>query len=496
MIVYFPLGASPQIVTETLLKLKDASIDEVVVIHTSHPSVQEGVEKLREIMNKKFPGIKFTPVMLPFSDLDSPGNNEKFVETLFDEILKRNRPFIMSIAGGRKSMGAYAFLAAQIFGAEKVVHVLVPPEIEKSGDFLPPEDRISLVEIPCFDFSFLREKVLGKSGKEILEALRSGKDMIEKIAEVGMEEIYPPPPEEELHDWHGFLYLSPIMRKLIKKLEVYVRDIKRGNLKTILIYGETGTGKNVLAEAISRAAGLKKYRRFSMSEVPQTLLDGLLFGVEKGVATDVRERDGVIACADGGTLFIDEIGDAPFGIQLKLLNVIETGKVVKVGGVKEREVEVLFIAATNRKPEEFLRPDLYHRFQGILKLPPLRERKEEIIPFARYFAGKKISPEVEELLLKYPWPGNIRQLRHTMEELARFSGDVITPDIVREYTPFLISHSEKECILHALEKCGWNIKRTAEHLGISRSTLYRRIKKLGIDIEHIGRQKKAEKPGK
>ena len=216
----------------------------------------------------------------------------------------------------------------------------------------------------------------------------------------------------------------------------------------MLIVGETGVGKEVLAEIIhglSPRAG-KPFVRINCATLSPTLFEAELFGHERGAFTDAREaKPGLLETAEGGTVMLDEIGELPLPLQAKLLRVIETREVMRVGAVKARTIDVRFLAATNRVLEDEVargafRQDLYYRLNGIsLLIPPLRARVDEIEPLAQAFvenAAKmsdrpplKLSPAAMKLLLSYAWPGNIRELRNTIERALLLStGDSITPE--------------------------------------------------------------------
>ena len=294
----------------------------------------------------------------------------------------------------------------------------------------------------------------------------------------------------------------------------------------VLIVGETGVGKEVLAEIIhglSPRAG-KPLLRINCATLTPTLFEAELFGHERAAFTDAREaKPGLLETAEGGTVLLDEIGELPLPLQAKLLRVIETHEVMRVGAVKSRTVDVRFLAATNRVLEDEVargafRQDLYYRLNGIsLLIPPLRARVDEIEPLARSFvetAAKaaerpvpKIVPAALKLLLTYAWPGNIRELRNTIERALLLStGDSITPEDlplekmratpmsmerVSETTPRTAqvfaaasldeqSRLDYERIVESLSLCSGNQTRAAKLLGMSRRTFCARLKAYNI----------------
>jgi len=294
----------------------------------------------------------------------------------------------------------------------------------------------------------------------------------------------------------------------------------------VLIVGETGVGKEVLAEIIHGLSprAQKPLLRINCATLTPTLFEAELFGHERAAFTDAREaKPGLLETAEGGTVLLDEIGELPLPLQAKLLRVIETHEVMRVGAVKSRTVDVRFLAATNRVLEDEVargafRQDLYYRLNGIsLLIPPLRARVDEIESLARSFvetAAKvaerpvpKIVPAALKLLLTYAWPGNIRELRNTIERALLLStGDSITPEDlplekmrgtpmsmkrVSETTPrtpqlFPVpsldeeSRLDYERIVESLSLCSGNQTRAAKLLGMSRRTFCARLKAYNI----------------
>ena len=280
---------------------------------------------------------------------------------------------------------------------------------------------------------------------------------------------------------------------------------------TVLIQGESGTGKELVARAVHHLSS-RKERPFIVidcSAYPATLLESELFGHEKGAFTGaVRQKSGRFEQADGGTVFLDEIGEIPLPAQIKLLRVLQTHKFERLGGEQTLTVDVRVIAATNRilldevKNGRF-REDLYYRLNVIpVHIPPLRHRRDDIPlltrHFLNHFAGGEsrkiegISPEAMRLLLDYSWPGNVRELENSIEHAAVLAkGKRIQPAhlpsaLHKDYAspvspkPSTISEHEVRLLREAMEECGWNKKEAAKRLGISRSTLYEKLGKYRI----------------
>ena len=243
------------------------------------------------------------------------------------------------------------------------------------------------------------------------------------------------------YDFGRVVTQSPAMREVLEM----ARRAAESDHTTILIQGESGTGKEVLAKAIhynsSRAQA--PMIRLNCAALPDTLLESELFGYEPGAFTDARRRkEGLIEKASGGTLFLDEIGNTSASLQAKLLRVLEEGNFNRLGGTKPIQVDVRIIAATNKILKEAVtngefREDLYYRLNVVpLFIPPLRERREDILPLAldiMQFFNKELkksfvgfTPAAAELLQRYPWPGNIRELRNVIERtmiLSRENAD-------------------------------------------------------------------------
>jgi transcriptional regulator with PAS, ATPase and Fis domain len=284
---------------------------------------------------------------------------------------------------------------------------------------------------------------------------------------------------------------------------------------TVLITGETGTGKEVMAQYLHSRGGRadKPFVGCNMTAIPETLVESELFGYVRGAFTGAdRNKKGFIEAAEGGTLFLDEIGDLAPSIQLKLLRFLETRQYYRVGESTPKTSDVRIIAATNKELEEAIhgigfRKDLYFRLNGArVILPPLRGRKEDIILMVANFVYqacnqfrkslKKLSSSTKALFLDYPWPGNIRELKSVIESAVMVSdGEYITiSDLPMNLQHYAAGHreeigskaiknieeGEKSLIEDALRQTNGNKAKAAEALGISARTLYRKIDKFDI----------------
>ncbi|NPA68147.1 MAG: sigma-54-dependent Fis family transcriptional regulator [Chlorobi bacterium] len=303
----------------------------------------------------------------------------------------------------------------------------------------------------------------------------------------------------------------------IKKIIRLAKKIAKTETTTILLLGESGTGKDLFSKAIHNESARKDkpFVTINCSSLPETLLESELFGYETGAFTDAKkQKKGLFEVAEGGTVFLDEIGEINQATQLKLLNVLENRTVRRLGGTVDIPVDIRIIAATNRNlkksvEEKLFREDLYYRIKVFqITVPPLRERKEDIPELINYFIeqfnrqfGKNVTetdPEVLKLMMKYDWPGNVRELRNVIERAVILETDNILyedclPGEIREHNcnekkcnPYnfilpdeglSLEEMEKEIIRQALEKTDYNQTKAAKLLRISRDTLRYKKKK-------------------
>ncbi len=285
----------------------------------------------------------------------------------------------------------------------------------------------------------------------------------------------------------------------------------------ILITGETGTGKELVARALhhnSKRNG-RRFETINCASIPSELMESELFGHAKGSFSGaINDHTGKFEIANGGTLFLDEIGDMDMRLQAKLLRVLEDGQIQKIGSNKIIEVDVRIISATNKDlgkmiEEGKFREDLYHRINMVeIHLPPLRKRKSDIKPLADYFLkkfaqtyNKKLlgfSPQAMQLLHDYDWPGNVRELQNVVHKIAVLCLQSIVPaenvELALGLNPEMQSQllksmllkdrvalTEKEHIVNTLAVTGGKLNKTAELLGIERTTLFKKMKKYGIE---------------
>ena len=280
---------------------------------------------------------------------------------------------------------------------------------------------------------------------------------------------------------------------------------------TVLIQGETGTGKELIARAIHNVSTRcgRTFIKLNCAAIPLDLLESELFGHEKGAFTGaIAQRIGRFEMADKGTLFLDEVGDIPSSLQPKLLRVLQEQEFERLGSIHTRQVDVRLVAATNRDLTEMMkqgefRTDLYYRLNIFpIRIPPLRERREDIPLLVEYFVEKyarRMGKQVKTIptatmqkLVDWPWPGNVRELQNMIERgviLSRgFVLEIPLTELDQSPVPALHENNgastledfEREHILHALRETGWVVAGAAARLGLNRSTLNARMRKLEI----------------
>jgi two-component system, NtrC family, response regulator AtoC len=308
-------------------------------------------------------------------------------------------------------------------------------------------------------------------------------------------------------------------------LQVYrqVREVAKHETATVLISGESGTGKELVARGIHNLSPRRErpFIEINCGSLPFNLLETELFGHERGAFTDAKNRKiGLFEEANGGTIFLDEIGEMDMNLQVKLLRVLEDRKIRRLGGARNIDIDVRVVAATNRNlkqaiEEKTFREDLYYRLNVFpIHVPPLRDRREDIPPLLDYFLKRfsrefnkrirEVSRDALDLLLRYHWPGNVRELRNVVERICIMTNEeVIRPELLpgeifgsapQKASPFsfeippegilldeMIGEIEKDLIGKALKITGGNIAKTARLVNVPRGTLRYKVEKYGFE---------------
>jgi two-component system, NtrC family, response regulator AtoC len=328
----------------------------------------------------------------------------------------------------------------------------------------------------------------------------------------------------------GFDYImgeSPSMKRVMD----VVHQVAKSDTTTVLIEGESGVGKEMIARLIHQYSGraTKPFMDINCASLPETLLESELFGYERGAFTDAKgQKQGLLELANRGTLFLDEIGEMSLTIQVKLLRVLERMEFRRLGGTSDIHVSVRVVSATNRDlqkevDEGRFRADLFYRLKVVpMYVPPLRERKEDLLKFVNYFINMfnakfsknftQVGDDARQLLLAYPWPGNIRELKNVIERVVLLENG---PVMRREMLPFsnyrpdegtlgrkldsilsaplpedgidfegLVSDVERALILKASEESEWNQSKTARLLNVKRDKLRYRMRSFDINDEN------------
>lgn len=365
------------------------------------------------------------------------------------------------------------------------------------------ELAVNLMKIGAFDF-LVKPFDLSK----VEETIERGLERIKLKKEVQwLRAQY-----REKFQTEGMIGVSLKMREVLELAE----KVAKSSDTTILIEGETGTGKELLAEYIHFLSPRSSFPFVTINcgAIPKDLIESELFGYEKGAFTGASEKGkiGKIEAADKGTLFLDEVGELSHSAQVKVLRILEEKEYYKVGGVEKKRADIRIISATNKNLESEVnkgnfRQDLYFRLNVIkIYIPPLRERKDDIIPLFKFFMNRfneqfkknfiHLSKEAQSIILSYPWPGNIRELRNVVERIILLeNGDTILEDHLNflkerveklEFKPTLppqgiiLEEVEKHYILEALKMKKGNKLQAAKMLGISRSALLYRMAKYGL----------------
>jgi len=379
--------------------------------------------------------------------------------------------------------------------ARKIVPTLITVIITAYGSI---QTAISAIREGAYDYiekPFCPEKV-----ELLIKNLVAHQDLVEENISLRRK-------IEDRYLFEGIIAKSPVMLRIFELIKTVAPTTA-----TVLITGKTGTGKEIVARAIHHQSPRRRrpFLAVSCASLPESLLESELFGHEKGSFTGAVERKkGKFEAADRGTLFLDEIGEINANTQIHLLRSLEEKKITRVGGNEEIDVDVRVIAATNKDLRTLVkqgsfREDLYYRLKVVIvQLPPLQERKEDILPLAEHFLRKfsrsnnkpikKFSPDVIEFMLNYAWPGNVRELENMIEHavilsknreitMSDFPQDLIHPAPQEGKT---IEDVTRNHIMNVLEETKGNISKAAKILGIQRMTLYNKLRRYQLDVNKL-----------
>jgi len=379
-----------------------------------------------------------------------------------------------------------------------------------------PDSAREAMKLGAFDF--IHKPVKARAITSIIKMAMEIQSLRREIRQIIFK-------NKERYGYHNIIGKSEAIQKVMETLT----KVASSDASTILIEGDSGTGKSLVAKCL-HYNGLRAYQPFveiNCAAIPSTLLESELFGHERGSFTDAKtQKKGLIELAHGGTLFLDEIGEMPHALQATLLQVIEEKSFRRVGGTKNIDVDIRIIAATNRNLKKAVenrqfRQDLYYRLNVInLYLPSLKERKEDIVPLVEHFIHyhswelrkpvKAISAEAAALLLRYEWPGNVRELLNVVERImileddATIRPDYLPPEIVTRRDPVhdtarsiladlahmmdsfeyeeLTRNFQTLLISRAIELAHGNKTEAAKLLGLTRLGLHYQMKKLGMPL--------------
>jgi len=405
-------------------------------------------------------------------------------------------------AVGKNILDIFSDMTKERSTLYKVLKDEIPRINEIQSFYTYKENKITSITttLPLYD----KGKIIG--ALEIFEDINNYEKISKNIIEAQKEEQNKEIVIEEYKD-NGTVYtLNDIIGESQK-----IKDIKKKILKisdsssSVLIQGETGTGKELVAQSLHNSSFNRRKNPFiaqNCAAIPKDLLEGILFGTTSGSFTGAREKPGLFELADGGTLFLDEINSMEVNLQAKLLRVLQEGFIRRVGGRESKKIDVRIVTATNISPElavekGLIRKDLYYRLNVLsIKVPPLRERQEDIPVLIEYFIKaynntlrkniKNVEKRVCDMFKKYPWPGNVRELKYTIENIMNFTDDTKInlselPEKISKYK----NNSEKNIIKE--EKSINNNKNVKEEIENIKLTM-EKIPSLNKVVEEIERK--------
>ncbi|MFC4023816.1 sigma-54 interaction domain-containing protein [Oceanobacillus longus] len=390
------------------------------------------------------------------------------------------------------------------------MHIVVKTGIEEIADIQYIRGNYMIANrVPLYS----KGKIVGAVGTVLYRDTKEWMKMNSHIKDLLLEiEQY----RKKLINQSGAIYsLHDIVGSSdqLNKVKEKIKKVSSGDV-SVLLKGDSGTGKELFAHSIHHLSerSAKPFIKINCAAIPEELLESELFGYVEGAFTGAVKggKLGKFQLADGGTLFLDEIGDMPLNAQVKILRVLQEGEVEAIGSEKVQKVDVRIIAATNQPLEQLIeenrfRKDLFYRINVVqIKIPPLRERSEDIRVIANYLLGKitrrsgkrvvDFDESVKEFFMQYQWPGNVRELENVIESAVHLTNsDTIkledlpeqmqaTPFILKQGTSLkeIMNRTEKQAIEQALNKVNKDRTKAAKLLGVSKSSFYEKLKKYGL----------------
>jgi DNA-binding NtrC family response regulator len=435
-------------------------------------------------------------------------DDERNIRSLIGRVLGEDRIEVHSAATGKEGLD----LADEVSPDVVLLDLRLPDidGIQVLRELRTRHPQVGVIIITAFGQVETAVAAMKSGASDYLEKPFAHLDKLRLAVGRALEEVKARREIQRLHGQDAGQYQNIGESLATRQLREMISQIARSEAHTILIQGESGTGKELVARGLhyESARHALPFMEVNCAAITETLFESELFGHEKGAFTDAKAtKKGLMELADRGTLFLDEIGEVAAGSQAKLLRCLQERAFKRVGGVRDIKVDVRVITATNRPLETQVkegrfREDLFYRLNVIpIMIPPLRERRDDIVPLARYFLAeanrtfhrtiKMFSPETERLLLGYGWPGNVRELRNLIERLVILgTGDVLEPQhLPGQFTGRVDSPApvaapgrlrplasvEHEYIISVLDHVKGNKSEAAKVLGITRQTLRKKL---------------------
>src|SRR5687767_13384310 len=435
-------------------------------------------------------------------------DDERNIRTLIGRVLGEDRIEVHSAGSGKEGLE----LADEVSPDVVLLDLRLPDTdgIQVLRDLRARHPEVGVIMITAFGQIETAVAAMKSGAADYLEKPFVHLDKLRLAVGRALDEVRARREIQRLHGQDAGKYQIIGESAATRQLRDMIAQLARSEAHTILIQGESGTGKELVAKGLhyQSARGHLPFMEVNCAAITETLFESEIFGHEKGAFTDAKAtKKGLMELADRGTLFLDEVGEITLSSQAKLLRCLQERSFKRVGGTRDIKVDVRVIAATNRSLDDMVkegtfREDLFYRLNVIpIAIPPLRERKEDILPLARHFLAeanrtfhklvKRFAPETEVLMLGYAWPGNVRELKNLVERLVILStgesidGHHMPPQFSRlsegrptEETPSearTLAAIEKAYILKVMQQTNGNKSEAAKILGITRQTLRKKL---------------------